>query len=244
MATKFFNLDTDANLGGSNASDVIVASQKAIKTYVDNISSGSSGNVDFPLFYAMAIDHVLTGDEAVGWALQGSLITNSNYSTAVTKIKELYNASSSVDTTYRDITCKLTSDGRYIADYSQKNAIDTLFSETGIADFYILDSTNNQFILPRSKWYRQYTLDTSTVNQIGEERPSAPYASNNSAYPISSKYLLYYRVSSATSITNAESIDAGEILSEQTALNTLYANLLSRVEVLETAMAKAYLGSD
>lgn len=36
MATKFFNLDTDINLGDANASDNIVASQKAIKTYIDN----------------------------------------------------------------------------------------------------------------------------------------------------------------------------------------------------------------
>lgn len=36
MATKFFNLDTDINLGNDNTSDNIVASQKAIKTYIDN----------------------------------------------------------------------------------------------------------------------------------------------------------------------------------------------------------------
>ena len=39
MATgKFKNLDTDTTLGGNNASDEVIASQKAVKAYVDNNS--------------------------------------------------------------------------------------------------------------------------------------------------------------------------------------------------------------
>ena len=33
--TKFYNLDTDNTLGGNNASDIYIASQKAVKDYVD-----------------------------------------------------------------------------------------------------------------------------------------------------------------------------------------------------------------
>lgn len=40
--TKFLNISTDNTLGGSSASDVVVASQKAIKEYVD----ANSGSVD------------------------------------------------------------------------------------------------------------------------------------------------------------------------------------------------------
>lgn len=36
MASTFLNLDTDTNLGGNSASDSVVSSQKAIKTYADN----------------------------------------------------------------------------------------------------------------------------------------------------------------------------------------------------------------
>ena len=36
MASKFYNLDTDTTLGGNNSSDIKIASQKAIKTYVDD----------------------------------------------------------------------------------------------------------------------------------------------------------------------------------------------------------------
>jgi hypothetical protein len=33
---RYLNLDMDATLGGQNASDEVISSQKAIKTYVDN----------------------------------------------------------------------------------------------------------------------------------------------------------------------------------------------------------------
>lgn len=36
MASKFLNLDTDNTLGGASASDEKVASQKAVKDYVDS----------------------------------------------------------------------------------------------------------------------------------------------------------------------------------------------------------------
>lgn len=45
MATKFFNLDTDTNLGNANASDNIVASQKAIKSYIDNEVTAINGEI-------------------------------------------------------------------------------------------------------------------------------------------------------------------------------------------------------
>lgn len=35
MASTFLNLDTDTTLGGNSASDSVVSSQKAIKSYVD-----------------------------------------------------------------------------------------------------------------------------------------------------------------------------------------------------------------
>ena len=46
MPSKFLNLDIDTTLGGSNASDTKVASQKAIKTYVDAHSGGTPAFVN------------------------------------------------------------------------------------------------------------------------------------------------------------------------------------------------------
>ena len=45
MAGKYLDLDLDINLGGDNSSDIRVASQKAIKTYVDTKTSQTT-NVD------------------------------------------------------------------------------------------------------------------------------------------------------------------------------------------------------
>jgi hypothetical protein len=118
-------------------------------------------NDGFSLFDTKLTDRILTGDEAVGWALQGALITMT-YPDAVNKIKELY--AGGTDTTFRGISCKKTTDGRYIADISQKTAIDNLFNTTSVADFYILDSTNSEFYLPRNNWFLQAGSDTGAVN--------------------------------------------------------------------------------
>ena len=131
----------------------------------EKVDLGGGGGSSLPLFTPMVFDRVLTGTEAVGWALQGSLVS-SVYSSAVNDVKQAY--SNGVQTTYRGISCKRAADGRYIADISQKSAVDELFSTTGVADFYILDETNNEFYLPRSKWFNQFTLDTDLVNNFNE----------------------------------------------------------------------------
>ena len=144
------------NLLDKDLTQISEAGKKAIR----NTVSG------FNLFDTKEVDHILTGDEAVGWALQGSLVTNT-YPDAVAKIKELYQAGE--ETTYREIVCKRSQDGRYIADIAQKEAVEALFTNTGIADFYILDSSNNQFYLPKSKWFNQLTIETSLVNNYNED---------------------------------------------------------------------------
>lgn len=58
------------------------------------------------------------------------------YIDAVSKIKELNRTG--VNTEYRDIVCKHSRDWLYIADVSQKIAINEIFYKTSIADFYIL----------------------------------------------------------------------------------------------------------
>lgn len=121
--------------------------------------------IGFTLFDTKITDHVLSGNDGVGWALQGSLVTNI-YTDAVSNIASAY--ASGTATNYREINCKRATDGRYIADIAQKEAIDELFENTGIADFYILDSANNQFYLPKSKWFMQLAVDTDTLNQYNK----------------------------------------------------------------------------
>ncbi len=133
----------------------------------------------FPLFTPMVFDHILSGEESVGWALQGSAVTNT-YPDAVSKIQELY--TDGVETVYRNISCRRSVDGRYIAAIEQKSAIDELFVTTGIADFYIWDSINQLFYLPRSKWFNQFTTDTDLVNTYNEAGlPNITGTANSSA---------------------------------------------------------------
>lgn len=119
----------------------------------------------FRLFDIKITDRKLIGEEAVGWVIQGGLVTMT-YPDAVNQIIEEFDEG--VTTTYRGISCVQSLTGHYIADISKKSAIDKLFSQTGIADFYILDKTNRQFYLPRNKWFMQLTTDDTKINQFNE----------------------------------------------------------------------------
>ena len=119
----------------------------------------------FQLFDIKITDRKLVGEEAVGWIIQGGLVTMT-YPDAVNKIIEEFEDGAT--TTYRGISCVQSLTGHYIADISKKSAIDKLFSQTGIAEFYILDKTNQQFYLPRNKWFLQLTTDDTKLNQFNE----------------------------------------------------------------------------
>ena len=119
----------------------------------------------FSLFDIKITDRKLVGEEAVGWVIQGGLVTMT-YPDAVNKITEEFNEGAT--TTYRGISCVQSLTGHYIADIAQKDAIDKLFAQTGIAEFYILDKTNQQFYLPRNKWFMQLTTDDTKLNQFNE----------------------------------------------------------------------------
>ena len=46
MSGKFYNLDTDGTLGGQNPADIIVSSQKAVRTYVDGEIDSVNDKID------------------------------------------------------------------------------------------------------------------------------------------------------------------------------------------------------
>ena len=94
----------------------------------------------------------------------GILVDESHY--GFKSIDEIYNGFEFLEILKFPYT--KAKNGHRIADITQKDAVDNLFSTTGIADFYILDSTNNQFYLPRSRWFAQFTLDTNLVNSFNE----------------------------------------------------------------------------
>ncbi len=58
--------------------------------------------------------------------------------------------------------------GHKIANIVNKEQVDKLFQDIGIADFYILDEASRQFYLPRNKWFAQFTDDSSKANEFVE----------------------------------------------------------------------------
>lgn len=125
-----------------------------------------------PLFTQITLDYVLQGEDAIGYALQGSFVNGNVYQEAFNKILNLYNTGTAI--TYRGINCVLTTDGRYITQLSNKNAIDNLFNNTGVADFYILDASTLSFYLPKTSKFIQYTFDLNALNKYNAAGLPAP----------------------------------------------------------------------
>ena len=63
-----------------------------------------------------------------------------------------YNNSASTEQTESGITFKVTPRGFRIADATQEQAILNLYNTTGVAGYFILDTTNTRFKLPRTKY--------------------------------------------------------------------------------------------
>lgn len=124
----------------------------------------------FQLFDLIVTDRVLTGEEAKGKLLQGSLVTNL-YPDAVAKIKNEWDNGAEQTYTYgEDISFpyRLAANRHMIVDILYKDDVDALFAATGVAWFYIWDNANEQFYLPRSLWFDQYTNDPEKVNKYNE----------------------------------------------------------------------------
>lgn len=137
--------------------------------YYAELAATRVGSSMMPLFYRVISDHVLTGVEAKGKLLQGSLVTNL-YPDAVAHVKADWDNGTIQAFTLDSITFeyKVAQDKHLIVDIANKTQVDNLFAKTGIAEFYILDYTNNQFYLPRNLWFDQYTNSPENVNKFNE----------------------------------------------------------------------------
>lgn len=87
------------------------------------------------------------------------------YSSAYNELLAEYNDSASVEETEGSITFKRTPKGYKIAIADQENAILNKYNSNGIAWYYIIDTTNQRFKLPRMK--HKYWKDQSTIPVMG-----------------------------------------------------------------------------
>lgn len=117
-----------------------------------------------PLLSFMWADHLLND---MSWlrADTFSWQDGTTYSSAYNELLAEYNNSASVEETEGLITFKRTPKGYKIALADQENAILNKYNSNGIAWYYILDTTNTRFKLPRTKFGFE-GLRTSVADDI------------------------------------------------------------------------------
>lgn len=145
-------------------------------TYWEEVALGGGGS-GFNLFDTKISDHILEGDEALGWALQGTYVykegvagSRTGYADFYSKCLEEKENSTATETTLGDnaITMYVNANGHKFYDIADKTVIDNWYNTYGIADYYGIDLVNERIFLPRNDYFVQLTTDTSKVNDAIE----------------------------------------------------------------------------
>lgn len=164
---------TTTNLGlfkydTSKDANVAFSITKALNNNWDIIDAkcGSSNNIlDFKWSDHLLNDMSWLRADTFSWQ------DGTTYSSAYNELLSEYNNSASTTATDGSITYKRTPKGYKIALSNQETAIDTKYATDGIAWYYILDTTNKKFKLPRTKWGFE-GLRTSVGDDIAESLPN------------------------------------------------------------------------
>lgn len=141
--------------------------QAALNDNWDIIDEKCSRGSGFNLFDTKISDHILEGDSAVGWALQGTYVNGAVYSDFYAKCLEEYNEATETETV-NDVTVKVNSNGHKFYNIADKTAIDEFYNSLGTAWFYGVDTEQERIFLPRNKYFEQLTTDTTEVGQSVE----------------------------------------------------------------------------
>ena len=145
--SKFYNLDTDSTLGGNNASDIYIASQKAVKSYVDN------------RFFDRCIGQIIQSTIPLADAglhlLDGALISGSgSYSAFVDYIAGLVSS-------YPDI---------FETEANWQTAVTTY----GVCGKFVYDSVNNTVRLPKITGIIEGTTDLTALGDLIQQYVKLP----------------------------------------------------------------------
>ena len=131
---------------------------------------GSGSGSGFNLFDTKTSDHVLEGEEALGWALQGTYVSGVLYPDFYNECLTQKNLAVETEVTLGDnaITIFKHNNGHQFFNIADKTIVDAFFETFGIADFYGIDEENERVFLPRNKYFHQLTLNTDEVNNYVE----------------------------------------------------------------------------
>lgn len=137
----------------------------------------TSGGSGFNLFDTKVSDHILEGEEAIGWALQGTYVYKGaivggrfGYPDFYAECIAQQTAGTATQVTLgaSTVTMSVNANGHIFYNIADKATVDTYYAETGIADFYGIDTENERVFLPRNKYFHQLTDDPSKVNDYVE----------------------------------------------------------------------------
>ena len=140
----------------------------------DDVTDGSSKTISsikaFNLFDTKISDHILEGNEAKGWALQGTYVSGDLYPDFYNKCLEQKTSAIETEVTLGSstLTMFVNSNGHQFYNISDKSIVDDFYNTFGIADFYGIDEENERIFLPRNKYFQQLTDDVSKVNDMVE----------------------------------------------------------------------------
>lgn len=144
-------------------------------TIENNVISAKS--FGFNLFDTRVLDHVLTYEETLGWALQGTYVYKIasagnyfGYPDFYQKCVAEKTAGTATQVTLGDstITMYVNSNGHQYYDIADKSVVDTFYNTYGIAWFYGVDTQNERIFLPRNDWFEQMTGNTADVAKFME----------------------------------------------------------------------------
>ena len=120
------------------------------------------GGSGFNLFDTKISDHILEGEEALGWALQGTYVYKEGVAGSRTGYADFYEGcvsvkdlSTATETTLGDspITLYNHANGHKFYDIADKEVVDTFYNAMGSAWFYGIDTENERIFLPRDKYF-------------------------------------------------------------------------------------------
>jgi hypothetical protein len=169
---KYSQLETEIDLAQitnalNNKIDLDVQNYKGSKLEEYIHKYNSSG---FNLFDTKISDYILEGNEAKGWALQGTYVTKKSYPNFYNKCLEQKLSGVETQVTLGESTLAIfvNSNGHQFYSITDKIIVDNFYETYGIADYYGIDEENQRIFLPRNKYFHQLTDDVSKVNQMME----------------------------------------------------------------------------
>ncbi len=131
----------------------------------------------FQLFDIILKDHILTYEESLGWALQGTYVykeavagTRYGYPDFYAKCLEESATGVETRTTLGDteISLFVNANGHQYYNIQDKNVVDAFYNTYGIAWFYGIDTENERIFLPRNDYFEQATSVTGEVGKFVE----------------------------------------------------------------------------